>query len=243
MIAMLVISSANMPAQKGGPRGKVISAYSRADQGPGKMDLLAGYVAGLPEGSECIDTECGYIWNPQGLTIRYDIGGLAGPGLGPESSNEDCCWYGEANINGQTVRYAVSGEGKPDFIMVSFPASYANFNADVRSEAEVRTVLQMLLTYQGKGYEPDPKGVVDARVLSRHGTPVSGIQVFLQRSAPRDTQTARTDNKGHVRFLNVLPGRYELGIDSKVDCSLRRRWKMTMEPAEILLRSLTVQCR
>jgi hypothetical protein len=204
MIAILVILSGNIQAQAGGPRGKVISAYSRTDQGPGKMHLLPGYVAGLPEGSLCMDTECGYIWNPRGLTISYDIGGLAGPGLAPESSDEHA-WYGEADINGQTVRYAVSGERKPDFIMVSFPASYANFHAELRNDAEIRPVLQMILTYQGKGYDPDPKG--------------------------------------HVRFLNVLPGHYELRVASQGDCKFApRRWKMTMEPAEVLLRSFSVPC-
>lgn len=108
-----------------GTHGKpIISAYRRSDEGPGKMRLLPGYVAGLPEGQTCIDTECGHIWNPRGLTVDYDIGGLAGVELGPEPPErmaEYFFWYGEASINGQIVRYAVSGGDKPTSLSVSFP--------------------------------------------------------------------------------------------------------------------------
>jgi hypothetical protein len=205
------------------------------------MKLLPGYVAGLPKGSNCIDTQCGFIWNPQGLTVSDDIGGMAGPGLGPEESGEHA-WYGEANINGQTVRYAVS-EDEREF-MVSFPASYANFRAELRNQGEFHTVLQMLLTYQGDGYKPDPKGAIDASLATHDGTLLTGVEVVLRRRTSRETQTARTDNKGHVHFLSVPAGRYDLSIASAAECSLGpRHWTITAEPAEILLRSFTVPCR
>ena len=57
MVATL-IRPAIARAPKGGPRN-IISAYARKDQGPGNMKLMPGYVAGLPRGSTCIDTECG----------------------------------------------------------------------------------------------------------------------------------------------------------------------------------------
>lgn len=210
------------------------------------MKLLPGYVAGLPEHLTCIDTECGYIWNPRGIEIGYDIGSLAGPGLTPEPNKAmDYVWYGEAKINGQIVRYGLSAEEKPYSLTVSFPASYANFDADVRREADIRTVLEMVLTYEGIDYSPNPASFMDLLFAKRGGTRVAGIEVALRDFGTGRFQTARTDSEGHVRFPDVLPGRYQLSVTSDDGgCpSEGRRWKITMKPAEILLRSFALSCR
>lgn len=231
-------------------RRRVILAYSQQAEGPGKMRLLPGYVAGNLEGTQCIDTECGDIWNSRRVSIvNYDIGGLASiwfkrrgdNGSGPRFGE---FWDGEATINSQLVQYAVFGEDKPSEMRVTFPASYANFDAEVHSEEEIRRVLRMLLTYQGKGYKPDPSGVIDARLIRPDGTPLAGVEVVLQRSAVQGPQALRTDGKGHVCFLAILPGHYQLKIGTGGVCtSAPQHWKITMKPAEILLRSFPVQCR
>jgi hypothetical protein len=230
----------------------VISAYRRSDEGPGRMHLLPGYVAGLPEGQTCIDTECGFIWNPQGLTIDYDIGGMAGVSIGPDrpGGTVEYSWYGEANINSQPVRYAVSGAGRSASLSISFPSSSANFNSEVRSEAEIQTVLQMVLTYQGVGYKPQPEGTVDGRVVKRDGTPLEGIEVTVAQDVAQhkenETKTTRTDDGGHFRFLSVPPGRYSLTArkSNQTDCEFSpQRWRIRIDPAQIQMRSFIVQCR
>jgi hypothetical protein len=225
----------------------IISAYGRSDEGPGKMQLLPQYVAGLPQGETCVDTVCGYIWNPRGLTIDYDIGGMAGVRLGPappEGIAEYFFWYGEASINGQRVRYAVSGGDKPASMSISFPESSANFNADIRNEGEIQTVLQMVLTYQGVGYRPSAEGAVDGRVVLRDGTPLEGIDVNLGH--PPEGKATRTDDKGHFRFLGLAPGRYNLIARNtrRRECDFPpQRWRIRVDPAQIQLRSFVVRCQ
>ncbi len=240
LILMALVFSATAFSQKDGPRGEVVSAYSHTDEGPGKMHLLPGYVAGLPQGSHCIDSECGYIRSPQGLSINYDIGGLAGPGLSPKRTGQ-YDWYGEAKINGQVVRYAVSGDD-PEFLEVSFPASFANFQAKVRNEDEIQTALRMLLTFHGEGFEADAKGYIDACLIGRNGSPLAAAEVTLRGSSY--TQTSQIDDEGHVRWSGVPAGHYELRVASAVDCSgPPKAWKIRAEPAQILLRTLAVRCR
>src|SRR5258708_3880248 len=86
--------------------------------------------------------------------------------------------------------------------------SYANFNANIRNEGEIQTVMQMVLTYQGVGYTPQAEGIVDGRVVQSDGTPLEGVEVSLGHS--NEIKVTRTDDKGHFRFLSILPGRYDL---------------------------------
>jgi hypothetical protein len=244
LLASIAIQLAAQTATHGKP---IVSAYHRSDEGPGKMQLLPGYVAGLPEGQTCIDSDCGYIWNPQGLTINYDIGGMAGVSVGPnppDKSGEYYFWYGEASINGQPVRYAVSGSDRPASVSVSFPDSTANFNAEIRSEREIKTVLQMVLTYQGVGYRVQSAGTVDGLVTKPDRTPLEGIEVTLDH--PSEAKTARTDAQGHFRFPSVSPGRYNLIARraSQDDCKFPpQHWRIKTDPAQIHLRSFTIRCR
>jgi hypothetical protein len=62
-----------------GETQKIVPGYGRRDEGPGRMRLLPGYVAGNPEGSVCIDSECGGLWNPLGASIGSYDRGMAGP--------------------------------------------------------------------------------------------------------------------------------------------------------------------
>ena len=204
------------------------------------MHLLPGYVAGLPQGFACVDTECGYIWSAQGLSIDYDIGSLAGPGL-PAKPTGQYDWYGEAKINGQVVRYAVSGDD-PAFLEVSFPASFANFHAKVRNEDEIQTALRMLLTFHGEGFQADAKGYIDACLVTRDGSPLAAAEVTLRGSSY--TQAGQSDGEGHVRLSSVPPGHYELKTISAMGCSgPPKPWKIRTEPAQIMLRTLAARCR
>lgn len=238
---VLCLCVLQLSGQRRKPIPPVKSAYERQDEGPGKMQLLPGYVAGLPERWSCIDTECGFIWSPQGLTINYDIGELAGPGLAAQVQ-DGYLWYGEAEINGQVVRYAVMGSEKPKSLYVSFPKSFANFNVDIRSEAELRTALTMLLTYRGEGYRQETQSSVDGRVLSRNGVPVAGMEVALAGRTKENS--AKTDARGHFHFLALPPGVYELKIQSSPGSSCRssRRWTLKIAPAQLLLRTFPVPC-
>lgn len=204
------------------------------------MHLLPGYVAGLPDGSHCIDTECGFIWSAQGLSINYDIGSLAGPGLPPKPTGQ-YDWYGEAKINGQVVRYAVLRDD-PAFLEVSFPASFANFHTKVRNEDEIQTALRMLLTFHGEGFQADATGYVDAFLVARDGSPLVAAEVTLR--GPSYTQTGHSDGEGHLRLSGVPAGHYELRLISAMGCSgPPKPWKIRTEPAQILLRTLAARCR
>ena len=229
-----------------GQTQKIVPGYGRRDEGPGRMRLLPGYVAGNPEGTVCIDSECGGLWNPLGASIgSYDIGGRAGPcrvhepGIEPTRGN---FWDGEAVVNGQPVQYAVFGEGRPNELRVCFPRSDAHFMLSVGNEADVRALLRMVLSYQGAGYTPDAKSTIDVRLLRRDGTGFSGITAELQRGTHAAT-TSRTDDDGHVRFAGVAPGPYYLSVRAPSDCaSVRQRWKISVQAAEIELRWFTVTC-
>lgn len=241
----ILLMNAGIGAQKINVEHPIISAYPHVSEGPGKMRLLQGYVAGLPKGSNCTDTECGYIWNPQGFTINYDIGIDAGISLGPKPSQKSAnyLWYGEAQINGQPVRYAVSGNDKPGSITVCFPESRANFFADVHNEGAISTMLPMILTFQGVGYVPTTAATIDGRLITRNGTPLNDAIVKLLHA--NEVQTVQTDEAGHFRFLQIAPGIYELAANSSghIGCSvLSQKWRVKIQPAQLLLRSFVASC-
>jgi hypothetical protein len=145
-------------------------------------------------------------------------------------------------VNGQPVQYAVFGEDRPNELRVCFPRSDAHFDLDVGNEADMRVLLRMVLTYQGEGYKPDAKSTIDVRLLRRDGMLFSGIPAELERGA-QAVATGRTDDVGHVRFADVAPGRYDLSVGAPSGCaSVRQQWKISVQAAEIELRSFTVTC-
>jgi hypothetical protein len=241
---LLVLCLCVLPiaGQKREPIPPVKSSFERQDEGPGKMELLPGYVAGLPEKWSCIDTDCGFIWNPQGLTINYDIGELAGPGL-PARAEGSYLWYGETQINGQVLRYAVTGQKNPEQLLVSFPKSSANFNGKVHSEGEVRIAMKMLLTFHGTGYRGETQSSIDGLVLSRNGVPVAKMDVVL-KSHGKD-HSVKTNANGHFHFLRIAPGTYHLEIQSQPESTCKsspRNWRLRIDAAQLLLRSFQVPC-
>jgi len=245
LFTLIVFYAGPADSQVRPPSTPIVSAYKRPDQGPGNMKLLPGYVAGLPAGSHCIDTECGYIWNPQGLTIQYDIGGMAGVSLSHTPSSErQYLWYGEAHVNGQLVRYSVSPGDKTSELVVCYPDSQANFHSEVRSDTDLDNALKMLVTYQGIGFKPQAAGMIDARIVTDDGAPVPRTDIALEGRGV--SLTARTDDDGHFRFADLAPGHYKFTAQTlnAPECDFgSKSWKFEIESSQILLRSFTVKCR
>ena len=110
---------------------------------PGSIQLLPGYTHKKEQG---FDTSIGKIYKVRGITISYDIGGLAGRRIDPEEKS-DYAWYKEQTINNQTVRIAMSRDRE---LTVTFVKDSANFWARVRTNEDITDVLLMVLTYHTK---------------------------------------------------------------------------------------------
>lgn len=130
----------------------------------------------------------------------------------------------------------------PALFRVSFPTPNANFSADIRTDADLRTMLKMVLTYQGDSYEKDPKSVIDGIVRGTDGKPLVGAHIHLRNGSVN--QTAETDSRGHFRFDSVAPDNYRIAITSAGSCGREsQQWKLRIEPSQILLRSFRLNCR
>jgi hypothetical protein len=123
-----------------------LPAYPQAtktDPPPGSIQLLPGYIHKKEQG---IDTAVGKIYKARGVTISYDIGGLAGRTISPEDKSS-YAWYKEQTINNQTVRIAMSRDRE---LVVTFVEASANFRTVVRTNEDLADVLLMLLTYKAR---------------------------------------------------------------------------------------------
>jgi len=123
------------------------SASSQADAPPGAMKLLPRYIHKTERG---IDTRVGSISKPDGLTIKYDIGRLAGQYANPYSKNE-YVWYKEQIVGGQKVVCVLT---KQKQIIATFTDSSANFFATVETEEDVVDFLLMVLTFEAPESSP-----------------------------------------------------------------------------------------
>lgn len=108
---------------------------------PGNIKLLENYTHIKKRG---IDTSVGEISKPNGLTIRYDNGFLAGRAAGYYCGNGQCNWYKNQKINGKDVWIGLTKEG---MIIATFPEDNANFFAQTKSPEDVADFLLMVLTY------------------------------------------------------------------------------------------------
>jgi hypothetical protein len=107
---------------------------------PGGIKLLPGYKHEKLQG---IDTRVGKIWKEGGLTIRYDIGRLAGNHV-KAHSRENLLWYKEQVVDGRTVQLALTLDR---ILHVTFPETTANFFGMAKGDEEVADILLMVLTY------------------------------------------------------------------------------------------------
>jgi hypothetical protein len=121
----------------------VYSQIAKADPPPGKMELLPGYHHKTGRG---IDTAVGHIWKDGGITISYDIGGLAGIYVLPNQKDQNG-WYREQKINNQTVRIVLTNERQ---LRVTFVEATANFVAVVPKDEDLADALLMILTYRSR---------------------------------------------------------------------------------------------
>ena len=90
-----------------------------------------------------IDTAVGRISKAGGLTIEYDIGGLAG-NYAKGIEKNDRQWTIKQTINGQPVEIVKSKDGK---VTATFTKVSANFWAKVTSEEDLAAFLAIVLTY------------------------------------------------------------------------------------------------
>jgi hypothetical protein len=120
-----------------------------AEPPPGVV-LLPGYVH-IPEVG--IDSRVGWIENPAGLSIHYDIGPLAGNQTTARPA--DNLWLRRQRTDNRQLDIARRDDGL--FVTFSYPSSdptlgnefFANFSAAIDSEQDVAEMLMIVL-----GYDP-----------------------------------------------------------------------------------------
>lgn len=117
---------------------------SPAELPPGNIELLYGYTHTRRQG---IDSRVGDISKPDGMTIRYDIGAMAGVNPDRCTYKNECLWYKRQIINGREVWLGLSKEGRA---FATFPKENANFYAQTKTPEDIADFLIMVLTYKVK---------------------------------------------------------------------------------------------
>src|SRR6185436_1016690 len=114
---------------------------------PGGITLLPGYQHERLRGA---DSVVGRIWKDQGLSIRYDIGGLAGNRV---TGNPNLQWSKEKIVSGNRVQMALTKDRTLIVVFSSVapgprgvPGSMlpANFYATVSNEEDIADMLFMV---------------------------------------------------------------------------------------------------
>ena len=109
---------------------------------PGDIRMLEGYKHIRRQG---IDTTVGEISKTGGLTIRYDIGRLAGAYAAKCQRKENCVWFKRQLVNGSELWLGLTKEGE---ILATFLGDDANFFAQTKSSEDIVDFLTMVLTYR-----------------------------------------------------------------------------------------------
>lgn len=108
----------------------------------GSIRLLPGYEWQQGRGA---DSAVGKITRRGGLTIYYDIGGMAGNQVDARKRAKDFRWSKDQVVGGSPVQILVS---KDRWLVVTFPDDHANFNCQLKSDEELTDALLMVLTYR-----------------------------------------------------------------------------------------------
>ena len=111
---------------------------------PGDIRLLEGYKHVRGQG---IDTAVGEISKAGGLTIRYDIGGMAGWYAAKCQRKENCVWFKRQVVNGSELWLGLTKGGE---ILATFRGDNANFFAQTKSTEDIVDFLAMVLTYRSR---------------------------------------------------------------------------------------------
>lgn len=110
---------------------------------PGNIKLLPEYTH---EAGRGIDSAVGSISKKDGLTIRYDIGGMAGNYTESRVANnkENIVWQKRQKVNDDDLLIAYFKDGQ---IMASYFKASANFLAKTNSQEDIVDFLVMVMTY------------------------------------------------------------------------------------------------
>ncbi|MCE9528602.1 MAG: hypothetical protein K8R36_21365 [Planctomycetales bacterium] len=117
-----------------------VLAAEPANAAPGGMKLMSGYRHKRLQGK---DTRVGEISKEGGLSIKYDIGRLAG-NYAKSRAKEETLWRKEQVLGGRPVHLAFA---KDRTLYITLPEANANFYATTKSEEEIADILLMVLSY------------------------------------------------------------------------------------------------
>jgi hypothetical protein len=116
---------------------------------PGNIVLLPGYQHEPLRGN---DTQIGRIWKNRGLSIEYDIGGLAPDRIDPSPNLQ---WLKEQIVLGKRVQMGLT---KGRLLMVVFSSAgvtsrgrsgpNAAFSGTVNSDEDIADMMFMVMTYR-----------------------------------------------------------------------------------------------
>jgi len=125
--------------------GVFLLACGTGDAPPGGIVLLPEYAHTSEQG---IDSSVGRIWKANGITIRYDIGKMAGNHVEQVRTRSPQAYYQAQEVNGRKVTIAIEHQRH----VVMTVDGNANFSADVTSYQELSDVILTVMTY------PIPRG-------------------------------------------------------------------------------------
>lgn len=113
---------------------------------PGNIKLLPGYTHERKQG---IDSRVGEISKTEGITIRYDIGRMAGNYIDSVYPREkqNLVWIKNQKINNHDLTIILLKDGS---IYATFTDVTANFISNVKNNEELTDFLLMILTYDSQ---------------------------------------------------------------------------------------------
>lgn len=205
----------------------------------GKIELQHGYVDALKPGVSCIDSSCGQIWKPRGLTIDY---GLDGGAELEEDKDFATFVYCKDHVNGQIAEFAlhVDPTDKTKRLHISYPDE-AFFSANLRDSDDIRTMMSMILTFRGKHYNKEERSgaLICGGLRDEVNNAFSQMQVNLINESTHRDWRAETDDGGHFKFGDLPAGSYSLHTTAYKDelgCVYPpRSWRIRVGPGERLL--------
>jgi hypothetical protein len=118
------------------------------------VQLLPGYKLQIVPG---VEGSGGTIWKRGGPTIGFNLPQCCFGNIADSIESTSVLWRQEQIINGQKVICVFT---KSHELVITFPKSLSNFQANVRNQQELAEILLMVLTYDPyKGYQVDPSAV------------------------------------------------------------------------------------
>lgn len=121
-----------------------LATFAQEANPPGGIKMLPGYQHRPKQG---VDSFTGTIGKPGGLQIEYDIGEMAGNYTECTSCGwiKGEVWRKKQIVNGQDVVCVWTNKKR---LVVSYPASHANFVATILTKDQLTDMLLIVLTFQ-----------------------------------------------------------------------------------------------